>query len=143
MRKSWAWMLTVLLVFVCVVAVADEASSEIEKTIDFVWHAVGLMLAGFVTKLLLKLAKKYGIEVNEKQKETLSGYVTDAVTYADEWARKKVKLDKLTVKSIEKFDKAVEKLSEKVPYLTEDKARDLIVSALPRVRALIESRLEK
>lgn len=142
-RSFWICLLAGLLSFVCVVVFADDAGSEIGKTIDYVWHAVGLIVAGIVTKLLLKLAKKYGIEVNEKQKDALGDSVIDAITYAEEWGRKKLKIDDFTVKSIDKFDTAVEKLCEKVPYLTEAKARELVGTWLPKVRKMIESRIDE
>lgn len=140
-RMFWICLLVGLLSFVCVVAFADDAGSEIGKTIDYVWHAVGLIVAGIVTKLLLKLAKKYGIEVNEKQKDALADNVIDAVTYAEEWGHKKLKIDGLTVKSIEKFGTAVDKLCEKVPYLTVEKARELVGTWLPKVRKMIDRRI--
>ena len=66
----------------------------------------------------------------------------DAIAYVDEWAAKKVK-DKITVTSTDKFNRAVKKLVEKVPFLTEEKARDLVVSGLPKFRALIESKVAR
>ena len=141
--KRWFWMISVVLIFVCAVAFADDADAEIGKTIDTIWtnlfYVIGVVLAGFVTKCLSKLASKYGVELKDKQKEQIAGYTQDAIAYADEWATKKIK-DKITVKSTDKFNRAVKKLCEKVPFLTEEKARDLIVSGLPKFRALIESK---
>lgn len=142
-RTKWFWMISVLLVFACAVALADDADSEIGKTIDTVWtnlfYVIGVILAGLVTKCLSKLASKYGVELKDKQKEQIAGYVMDAIAYTDEWAAKRVK-DKLTVASTEKLNQAVRKLCEKVPFLTEEKARDLIETGLPKFRAFIESK---
>ncbi len=142
-RTKWFWMISIALVFVCAFAFADDADSEIGKTIDTIWtnlfYVIGVILAGFVTKCLSKLAAKYGVELKDKQKEQIAGYTMDAIAYVDEWAAKRVK-DKITTTSTDKFNRAVKKLVDKVPFLTEEKARDLIVSGLPKFRALIESK---
>lgn len=142
-RTKWFWMISIVLVFVCAVAFADDADAEIGKTIDTVWtnlfYVIGVVLAGFITKCLSKLASKYGVELKDKQKEQIAGYTQDAIAYANEWATKRVK-DKIKTTSADKFNRAVKKLSEKIPFLTEEKARDLVVSGLPKFRALIESK---
>lgn len=147
MGKNWRVTLATVLVFVLAIAAAafaDETDSEIGKTIAWAWtnlfQVAGALIAGFVIKILMKLAKKYGIEVSRKQKDQIQDWTADAIMYADEWARKRV-LEKATVKFTDKFDHAVKRLSEKVPYLTEERIRELIVTNLPKVRMYIDSKI--
>lgn len=143
--KRWTLMLTVLCLFVCAVCFAAEGDSEIGKTIDWIWmtlfKALAVVISGLVMKALSKLARKYNIELGEKREALATEAALKAIGYAEEWARKRVKIDKLKVKSEEKFDKAVKVLADKIPMLTEDMARELVVSSLPRFRAMGDERL--
>jgi len=147
--RRWSWVLVLLLVVVLPLvlfgAEGGGEQSEVGKTIDMVWSmlwkGVGVVLAGFVLKLLTKLADKYGIELKESQKKMISGFTLDAIGYAEEYSAKKLKLGQAKLTWEEKFHKAVKKLCEKVPGLTEERARELIVSNLPKFRAMIEGKL--
>lgn len=145
-RKNWLWMIVVVLVMVATVAYADDTSSEIGKTIDsiwsYLWKVIGIALAGLVAKAISKLANKYGIELSETRNQQISDYTIHAIGYAEEWAAKKIK-DKVKISSEDKFDKAVEKLSDKVPYLTEAQIREWVISTLPKFRAFIETKVPK
>lgn len=145
------FLLALCLVLVCVVAVAQdvevEAPSEIGQTIEWivakVFYAIGIALSVLIAKALSKLGKKYGIEIDENKQKLIQSYALSAIGYADEWARKKINIDKATVKAEEKFDKACEKLATKVPFLSEDMVKEAIVATLPKFRAMGSEKLEE
>ena len=68
-------MAAVLVFVLAIVAVAfaDDPDSEIGKTIVWAWtnlfQVVGAIIAGFVIKILVKLAKKYGIRLIDFNQE--------------------------------------------------------------------------
>lgn len=146
--RRWSWVMVLLFVVLLpLVLFAAEAGeqSEAGNTIDWLWaiawKLVGTVLAGFVLKLLAKLSEKYGIELKDSQKRFISELTLNAIGYAEEWSARKVKLGQVKATSDEKFQKAIKKLCEKVPGLTEIRARELIVSNLPKFRAMIEGKL--
>lgn len=140
MRSFWCLLLAVLLVFVCSFAMAQSGDSEIGNSIDWLWtqlfRVIVVVVSGLVTKALVKLAQRFGMEVSEKQKDAVERFALSAIGYAEEWAKKKVNLKGIRDKSEAKFSRAVEKLCEKVPGLTKERAKDMIVSTLPKFRAL-------
>ena len=145
-RKNWLWMVVVVLVMVAGVAYADDTSSEIGNTIDsiwaYLWKVVGIALAALIAKMVSKLAKKYGIELSDATKQQISDCAIYAIGYVEESFAKKAK-ENVKFKSIDKFNKAVKILCEKVPYLTEAQAREWIVATLPKFRAFIETKVPK
>jgi hypothetical protein len=144
MRKLTTIMMLIAF-FVCAVAIGAEDSAS-DTWLQFGWekvfYAIGVVVAGFVTALLKKLGKKYGIEISGAQEELVKKYALDAIAYADEWAYKKLKIDEIAVKSEAKFEKAVAKLIEKVPGLDPEKAKDVIVSKLPEFRVYLGGKID-
>jgi hypothetical protein len=145
-RKNWLWIVVVALVMVAAVAYADDTSSEIGNTIDsiwaYLWQIVAVALAALIAKAVSKLTKKWGIELSDATKQQISDYAIHAIGYVEESFAKKAK-DNIKFTSIDKFNKAVKLLSEKVPYLTEAQAREWIVATLPKFRAFIETKVPK
>ena len=143
-RKHWVFMVVVILVMFAAVAYADDTNSEIGKTIDsiwsYLWKIVGIALAGLIAKAISKLGKKFGIEFSEKQRQQITDFAIDSISYVEESFAKKAK-EKVKFTSIDKFNKAVEMLCSKVPYLTEAQAREWIVATLPKCRAYIETKV--
>lgn len=144
--RSLRWMMVAVLVLACTVVLASEGDSEVGQTVQWAWdqlfYLLGVAVAGFLIKVLSKLGKKYGIELDAKQKDMISNFTIDAIGYAEEWSARKFKLDNIKAKSEEKFSKAVKRLCEKLPGLTEERARELVVSNLPKFRALVEGKLK-
>ena len=104
-----------LAVFVCAFVFAADSANDtwIQMGWEKLFYVLGIVISGFVVNLLNKIAKKYGIEIEESNKLLIEQYAADAIAYADEWAYKKLKIDEVAVKSEEKFLKAVEQLLEK------------------------------
>jgi hypothetical protein len=146
--RKWARIGTFAVLFVflaCafVFGADDAADTWLQFGWDKLFYAIGVVVAGFVTALLKKLGKKYGIEISGAQEELVKQYALDAIGYAEEWGYKKLKIDKVAVKSEEKFNKAVEKLLEKVPGLDAEKARSVIVSKLPEFRIYLGNKIDE
>ncbi len=142
--KRQILMMVIALVLVCTVAYAGD--SEIGKTIDWAWatlmKALAVVIVGLIMNAVKKLAEKYGVELTEKREAMIEGAALKAIGYAEEWAHKKVDLDKVKVRADEKFSKAVRKLTDKVPFLTEEMARTAIVSNLPKFRAMAGAKID-
>lgn len=141
--KRWTMVLIFALLIVCVPALAEE--SQIGQTIDWAWaslmKALSVVVVGLIMKAVKKLTDKYGIEMTEKKEAMIEAAAVRAIGYAEEWAHKKVDLDRVAVRADEKFSKAVRKLTDKVPFLTEEMARTAIVSNLPKFRAMADVKI--
>jgi len=142
MRKILA-IAVMLSLFACAFVFASDANDTwVQMGWEKIWYVLGIVISGFVINLLNKLAKKYGIEISETNKQLVEQYAYDAIAYAEEWSYKKLKIDNVSVESEEKFNKAVLQLLAKVPGLSEEKAKDIIVSKMPEFRRYLGEKLD-
>lgn len=147
MRNLLRVLMALVFVSVCVVAFAQDAEqSEVGKTIDWIWATImkllGLGIVALTGIVLAKLKSKFGIELNEKQEAMIKDKAMDVVSLVEERAAKAFKLDQIITSAEDKLNQAVEKLTDKIPFLNAETAKDVIEAVLPKFRAVVGERVE-
>lgn len=126
------------LLMLCVVCVGADGEGEAGKTVLWLWQNLfkflGAIVVPWVIGILKAKAKVYNVEVSEKTEESLVKYADKALSYSEEHARKALKLAGIQESADEKFNRAVKKMGEWIPYLEEQEIKDYLVSALPAWR---------
>lgn len=92
------------------------------------------VLATLLSALVLRAVKRMGIELDSQRALQVEKIVRDAILRAEEMFATRVR-QKLPTTSADRLATAVATVMDKVPGITEQEARDLVHTTLPKVGA--------
>lgn len=91
------------------------------------------ILSGLLSKFLIKLIEKTGIQLDEAKQFAVEEATRKAIKFAAEWAAKRAKLQSLSSKGSEKLEVAAKRLLEKIPDISKEEAKKLVEESLADV----------
>jgi len=98
--------------------------------LESVLAVVIAIVSGLVSKLLITVTKKAGIQLDEAKAFIVEDATRKAIKFAAEWAAKRAKLKSLSTKGEQKLEMAAKRLIEKVPNISKEEARKLVEESL-------------
>ena len=129
------FFLTVFLLLIAVPAFAYDLQGGMEGVIDGLLNGLiqiaGIVVLAIITRFAHGLTKKYKLEQYNDQ---IDRAVMDAVLYAEEWGRRKAKDSGVAVTGAEKFARAYQKASEKLPMLDSEVLKEKLVVGVADLR---------
>lgn len=109
----------------------------LEQVIEIVGSALAVTLAPLIVIVVVRIAKKLGLDLSAEQQARLEKTAQDAIMRAEEWAAQKVNQSGGIVKpdSIQKLGVAVDHVKQELPKVATAKVVAAIESNLARVGA--------
>jgi iron-sulfur cluster repair protein YtfE (RIC family) len=104
-----------------------------DEIIQHVIQVAGVALAGLLTAVLVRLFKKFGIDLDAQKQAQLEYYAKQAVLRVEELAAQQLRKYQQSLTSEAKLSKAVSDVVEHVPRATREQAADAVHAALPQV----------
>jgi hypothetical protein len=92
------------------------------------------ILVAALTTAAIQVARKFGLEVGAQQQAKIEHYARQAVLEAEEWAAQRIRAN-LPTTPMEKFERALRGMLQKVPGVTAGEATAIIHAVLPQVGA--------
>jgi hypothetical protein len=135
---------TVLMLIVGITLAVDSVTVPAIPgfTLDLsgIFQSLAVIVAAFVTglisKLLMKVTQKYGIQVSADNSAWIQSQAEHAVQYTAELAAKKLKIDKVPIPGPALLGTAVSLVVQNVPKLTREQAAVYVQAALARIPGL-------